>query len=122
MNERAPESSFVLAYIKHVGPWLIDSFTKTVLVSGKTVSFSPTESALLVRLAQTPGVVVTYEQLCEAASMSATHKIKAVRNELSRIRIKAGAQAATHIRTFRGKGYCLVTDLAHSPQLLRRMS
>ena len=112
MSERAYEfykPCFELAYIKHAGPWLIDSFTQTALVSGKGVSFSRTESALLVRLAQSLGEVVTYEQLCEAAEMKVSNPSKGVCNEFSRIRSKAGALAASHIRTCRGKGYCLVS-------------
>jgi len=91
---------------------VVDFRTREVLVQGQSVRLTPTEFRLLECFLQTPGQVVSKEQLAEAlwGKASSPH-IKAVKVYVQRLRTKLEPQPArpTYIVNHRGRGYRLTT-------------
>lgn len=88
-----------------IGPLAIDRAQRRALVSGETVDLTAREWAVLERLSQYPGVLVSKAQLEDALfAFGAEVESNAVEVYVSRLRRKIGANL---IQTVRGLGYRL---------------
>jgi DNA-binding response OmpR family regulator len=87
-----------------VGAISISRDTMTAFVSGKPVALSPMEFRMLVRLASTPGTVVSKEDLWEASGGKGS--ADSVRVVIRRLRGKLGS-AGAQIKTQWGRGVVL---------------
>jgi DNA-binding response OmpR family regulator len=103
--ERAAEPA---AESVRVGGLEVDQATRRVLQNGRTVELTPTEFELLLRLAQSPGVVFTRRRLLEEVwGYQAGGGERTVDSHVRALRQKLGPQA---VRTVRGVGYAVEVE------------
>jgi DNA-binding response OmpR family regulator len=89
-----------------VGPITVSLATQTVFVDGQLVHLPKRERQILLCLAQTPGEVVTYEELFDGKPGRYGARFKNLQNEMSRLRARLG-EAGKWILTVHGVGYRL---------------
>jgi DNA-binding response OmpR family regulator len=87
-----------------IGRLCINTANRQVTVSGLQVSLSPREFDLLLRLAMSPGQVMTRSQLARGSNAEDTIESNAVDVHIYSLRKKLGGQM---IGTVRGVGYIL---------------
>jgi DNA-binding response OmpR family regulator len=105
--ERAPERSTESV---RAGGLEVDPATRRVLQNGRTVELTPTEFELLLRLAQSPGVVFTRRRLLEEVwGYQAGGGERTVDSHVRAIRRKLGTDV---VRTVRGVGYAVEAERA----------
>lgn len=98
--EKAPAKVF------HIGPLVIDTARYTVTVSGKEISLSFKEFALLAALADAEGKVVTREALLGKVWGEFYEESRTLDVHIRKLRIKLG-DAAPLIQTVKNVGYKL---------------
>jgi DNA-binding response OmpR family regulator len=105
--ERAPERSTEPV---RAGGLEVDPATRRVLQNERTVELTPTEFELLLRLAQSPGVVFTRRRLLEEVwGYQAGGGERTVDSHVRAIRRKLGTDV---VRTVRGVGYAVEAERA----------
>jgi DNA-binding response OmpR family regulator len=105
--ERAPERSTEPV---RAGGLEVDPATRRVLQNERTVELTPTEFELLLRLAQSPGVVFTRRRLLEEVwGYQAGGGERTVDSHVRAIRRKLGTDV---VRTVRGVGYAVEAEHA----------
>jgi DNA-binding response OmpR family regulator len=105
--ERAPERSTEPV---RAGGLEVDPATRRVLQNERTVELTPTEFELLLRLAQSPGVVFTRRRLLEEVwGYQAGGGERTVDSHVRAIRRKLGTDV---VRTVRGVGYAVEPEHA----------
>jgi DNA-binding response OmpR family regulator len=81
--------------------------SEAVLLGRRVLQLSRHQRAILIRLARTPGVVVSREELCAVVKMVPGVAFKNLHNEVFRLRSQLGNEAGMRIRSVRAMGYLL---------------
>lgn len=103
--ERARELAARVEPAIHVGTVGINLRTRRVTLSGTEIHLTPTEFDLLARLADSPGTVLTREQLlADVWGWDDASGTRTVDSHVKALRAKIGAE---RIRTVHGVGYAL---------------
>ncbi|MDR0432227.1 MAG: response regulator transcription factor, partial [Bifidobacteriaceae bacterium] len=95
-----------------LGPLTLDTSAMRALVDGRDLALTPREFAILLALVRAEGKPVSASRLYEVAwGMAANDEVRAVRQQVSRLRSKLGTahQRSFLIETEYGQGYTLVT-------------
>jgi DNA-binding response OmpR family regulator len=93
------------------GPLTLDTATMRALVDGRNLALTPREFAILLALVRAEGKPVPASRLYEVAwGMAANDEVRAVRQQVSRLRSKLGGAPTGSflIETEYGQGYTLV--------------
>jgi DNA-binding response OmpR family regulator len=94
----------------NAGAWRLDTLTRSAVADGHRVPLTATEFAVLARLAENPGRVVSRAELLAAAGRHGAGE-RAADVHIAQLRAKlGGGQGAQMIRTIRGVGYTLAQE------------
>ncbi len=100
--------------VRQVGPMLLDVGSHTVAISGVAIALTPLEFAILARVADRPGIVVTKRQLMVDVWGYEHDTPNLVEVHVSALRRKLEASAPRLLHTERGVGYVVRAEVRPS--------
>ena len=97
----------------HIGDWLVDPGTDTISQGQETQKLEPRTMRLLMRLAQTPGTVVSQDELMESVWAGVVVGTASIYQSASQLRKVLGDSddPPRYIETVARKGYRLVATV-----------
>ncbi len=101
-----------------IGDWLVDPRDDSVARGGERVKLEPRTMRLLMRLAQTPGEVVSQDELLESVWTGVVVGTASVYQSMSQLRKVLGDtdDPPRYIETVARKGYRLVAKVSTPPK------
>jgi two-component system phosphate regulon response regulator OmpR len=93
-----------------LGRWRFDPDRSELIAGDETVRLTEAETSLLRLLAETPGVIVSREELVERSSAAVNERSIDVQVNRLRRKIEVDPRTPRYLQTVRGSGYVLRPD------------